>query len=123
MRIPDVDTLTSGLPSTTCGAYGCLRTRRLYPDGIPIEIWQDAVIHDAARSFRFIQRYARKTSGKGQYDAEKHAHKILNRWREATGRKAVLPVKQADPFAEWKAKKAEREAKAAQVKRDWLDWS
>ncbi|MEM7130239.1 MAG: hypothetical protein AAF702_28165 [Chloroflexota bacterium] len=80
------------------------RIKNLYPNGIPIDSWEDNFILYMAHEFRHIWQYQRTERtgkrGKGEYDAEKFAFKRLNEWREHTDRESVEPVKQANPFQE-----------------------
>ncbi len=75
------------------------RIRRLWPEGIVLDGWQDGLVYIGAHEFRHAWQKMNHKRGKGEYDAEKHAHKMLNRWREHTGRAAVPPIKQPNPFA------------------------
>lgn len=81
---------------------GVKRIGRLWPDGIPMEDWRDAILMVLAHEFRHVwqDRRERRTNraGKGEYDAEKFAFLRLNKWRVATDRQPVLPVKQKNPF-------------------------
>ena len=74
------------------------RLQLAYPEGFPFDSWDDQVIHIVAHEFRHIWKFQRSKKGKGEYDAEMHALKILNRWREVTGRYAVQKAKQPNPF-------------------------
>lgn len=79
------------------------RIKKLWPNKIPFDNWQDAVIYIAAHEFRHIWQHRRKErtgrGGKQEYDAEKFAHIRLNQWRESTGREPVPAVKQPNPFS------------------------
>lgn len=81
---------------------GTKRLRRLYPEGIPIENWEDLLVFIGAHEGRHIWQYQRRKRtgkrGKGEYDADKFAFKQLNAWRTATGREPVPPIKQPNPF-------------------------
>ena len=78
------------------------RLALLYPDGMPFETWQDYFIYIAAHELRHswqFQRTARTGQrGKGEHDATKFAYARLSQWRTATGRPAIEPVKQPNPF-------------------------
>ncbi len=78
------------------------RIKRLWADSIPLDSIEDDIILYAAHEFRHIWQFQRTERtgkrGKGEYDADKHAFKILNRWREATDREPVQPIKQLNPF-------------------------
>ena len=77
--------------------------RRLYPNGLPIERWEDALVYVAAHEARHIWQYQRKRrtgrGGKGEHDAIKFGARRLNAWREQTGRDPIKRVKQPNPFA------------------------
>lgn len=79
------------------------RLQLIYPDGFPLETWEDQVIKLTAHEFRHIWQFqrSRKTGkrGKGEYDAEKHALVILNKWRIYTNRQPIPKQKQRNPFA------------------------
>lgn len=78
------------------------RIKKLWPNKIPFDSWEDAVLFVAAHEFRHIWQHLReKRIGKGgklEYDATKFAHIRLNQWREETGRIAVPAIKQPNPF-------------------------
>ena len=78
------------------------RIKKLWPNKIPFDNWQDAVLFIAAHEFRHIwqenRRLKTKKGGKQEYDATKFAHIRLNQWREKTGRVPVPAIKQPNPF-------------------------
>ncbi len=80
---------------------------RLWPQGIPLDSWQDIFLFIAAHEFRHIWQFQRTArtgrAGKGEYDCEKFAHSRLNQWRQATDRQPVLPIKQPNPFLDSRA--------------------
>lgn len=73
-----------------------------WPDGIPLDGWQDVVVFFAAQEFRYVWQWQRTErtgrGGKGMYDSTKFAMNRLNCWRIDTGRQPVEAVKQANPF-------------------------
>lgn len=88
------------LPSTTW--TNVQRIDRLWPEGIPLDSWEDVFVRIAAHEFRHIWQFQRTErtgkGGKGEYDAEKFAFKRLNQWRGATKRLAVPALPQPNPF-------------------------
>lgn len=96
-----------GYPSRTGNSYNLKRLDARWPDGIPYDDWQDAVVCLAAHEFRHIwqfrKRYAMMKQGRrvpklGEYDAEKYSHNRLNEWRRYTHRAPVESAKQPNPF-------------------------
>lgn len=94
-------------PKAVWNGHSLKRIRLIYPH-VPFDGWRDCTVYIAAHEFRHCwqedrrQRCkikGRRPSGKGEHDAEKHAIRILNLWRVSTGRTAIAPVKQPNPFA------------------------
>ena len=72
--------------------------KKLWPDGIPLESWQDVFLWIAAHEFYHTKRFrAGKLKG-SEYRPEKFANTRLNQWRVYTGREAIEPIKQPNPF-------------------------
>jgi hypothetical protein len=76
---------------------GVKRLLRGYPDGFPLEGWEDVFIYVAAHEARHIWQFQRTKRtdkrGLGEYDAEKFAFQRLNAWRQTTGRPTVPAIK------------------------------
>jgi len=99
-RIANVDDsarflVTIGLSRTKSGLPlrvnpGTKRLQRQYPDGIPIDGWEDVLVYVAAHEARHIWQFqARRQSKKmalSEVDADTFAIYQLNEWRRATGR-------------------------------------
>lgn len=92
---------------------GLKRIKLKWPNGIPLESWQDAVVWLAAHEFRHVwqadrEKRARKrgktVTGKLEYDCEVFANERLNDYRVDTNRLLVPCVKQPNPFAKAAAK-------------------
>jgi len=81
---------------------GVKRLLRGYPEGLPLEGWEDVIVYVAAHEARHIWQFQRTKRtgkrGKGEYDAEKFAFPRLNAWRLTTGRSNTSPIKQPNPF-------------------------
>lgn len=80
------------------------RLQAKFPEGFPYERWEDEFVQIAAHEFRHVWQYQRAkrkgkygNGGKGEYDAEVHGCKLLNKYREATGRHVIEPRKQEVP--------------------------
>jgi hypothetical protein len=71
------------------------RLLRGYPDGFPLEGWEDVFVYVAAHEARHIWQFQRTLrtgkGGKREYDAEKFAFQRLNAWRQTTGRSDIPP--------------------------------
>ena len=92
-----------GVPKRTWCQKCLKRIAKLWPEGIPLENWQDWLVYIGAHEFRHVWQAQRRErtgrAGKCEYDASKFGLKRLNAWREATGREPVPAVKQPNPFA------------------------
>ena len=93
-------------PSDTVNSYKLKRLDAKWPNGIPFDGWQDAVVHIAAHEFRHIWQFRkpgntlfRRNLSASEYDAEKYSYNKLNKWREATNRVPVEAIKQPNPFS------------------------
>ena len=69
---------------------GTKRLQRQYPDGLPVDDWEDVLVYVAAHEARHIWQFqARRQSRKmalSEVDADTFAIYQLNEWRRATGR-------------------------------------
>jgi hypothetical protein len=67
-----------------------------WPDGFPIDVWEDLVILLAAHEFRHIWQFQSKWRAgpqwSAEHDAEAYGYQRLNEWRLRTGRVAVPAV-------------------------------
>ena len=72
---------------------------KLWPGGIPLDDWEDAFVWLAAHELYHTKRYRTGKLMGSEYRPTKFAFNRLNEWRVATGRKAIQPVKQPNPFA------------------------
>jgi len=73
------------------------RLLRGYPDGFPLEGWEDVFVYVAVHEARHIWQFQRTSrtgkGGKREYDAEKFAFQRLNAWRQTTGRSDIPRLK------------------------------
>lgn len=109
---------SSGLwPDRFINSYILKRINAMYPAGFPFEFGQDTIVYLAAHEFRHVWQYRReinwyerrRTVGprlagrlpnrRGEYDAEKFALSVVNKYRIHTGRSPIVPCKQKNPFA------------------------
>lgn len=101
MTLPPVD--SPRWPTTFSNNYRLKRIDAKWPDGFPMhQDTRDVLIYLAAHEFRHHHQHLRRIrtgkAGKGEYDAELHGLRTLNKWREATGREPIPEVKQPNPF-------------------------
>ena len=82
--------------------WGTKSIEKLFPEGIPLENWEDILVYIGAHEARHIWQYQRRRRtgkrGKGEYDADKFSYRRLNDWRAATDRDTTPQVKQPNPF-------------------------
>ena len=98
--------VTIGLPEDTHRlpkkTWGTKSIKKLFPRGIPLESWEDALVYIGAHEARHIWQVQRKRrtgkGGKREYDADKFSYRRLNDWRAATDRDPIPQVKQPNPF-------------------------
>ena len=87
------------LPTQT---WGTKSIKKLFPEGIPLENWEDVLVYIGAHEARHIWQVQRKRrtgkGGKREYDADKFSYRRLNDWRVATDRDPIPKVKQPNPF-------------------------
>ena len=72
-----------------------------FPDGMPLERWEDMLVYLAAHEFVHIGQFRRGVD-KGQrieYRATIAGYRKVNKYREATGREPIPEAKQPNPFA------------------------
>ncbi len=78
----------SGLPLRV--TLGTKRLQRKYPDGVPVDDWEDVLIYVAAHEARHIWQFqARRQERKmalSEVDADTYAIYQLNEWRRLSGR-------------------------------------
>jgi len=99
-RIANVDDsarflVTIGLSRTMSGLPlqvnpGTKLLQRKYPEGIPVDDWEDVLVYVAAHEARHIWQFQARRQGKkmalSEVDADTFAINQLNEWRRATGR-------------------------------------
>jgi hypothetical protein len=80
---------------------------RKYPEGLPMDSWQDNFImlaaHEGRHVWQFLRNKRLRAQGKKrkqttEVDANNHGVRIFNKWREKTGRSPIEAIKQANPF-------------------------
>ena len=69
---------------------GTKRLQRQYPDGLPIDDWEDVLVYVAAHEARHIWQFQARRQDKkmalSEVDADTFAIYQLNEWRRTTGR-------------------------------------
>ena len=96
-----------GWPRAWWNSHGLKRLAAKWP-AFPFDDWRDAVVYIAAHEFRHFwqrqrkrraQREGRAVTGKLEHDASSHGLRMVNKYRELTGRLPIVAVKQPNPFA------------------------